>query len=362
MSVIVVTMLASGHSGARRGTRFGRTWWVGASLLGLSFFAPAFGAAQSDPLGLEGVWTYGSLVPFQRPEEFADKASLTPDEAAAYVRRRVDELNFDWRDDDDFREHNSFWYEIGDSLDDERRTSRIVDPPDGRIPARTPAAQARARQRVLARRSVAGPEDRGSRERCIVSNSGPPMRQSTYNNNMQLFQTNDHVVILNEMVHASRIIPLDGSAHLPANVRQWMGDSRGRWDGNTLVVDTRNFTDKTTVGGSGPELHLVERFTRVDADTLLYEYTVSDPASFERPWSVRVAMKKSDGPIFEYACHEGNYSMVNVMAGARADEERRARGLWRWTTCCLFSVLGFLGYRLRALNHAIRAYRPAVEL
>ena len=131
------------------------------------------------------------------------------------------------------------------------------------------------------------------------------------------------MVILNEMVHDSRIIPLDGSAHLPDDVRQWMGDSRGHWDGNTLVVETRNFTDKTSFRGSGPNLHLVERFTRVDADTLLYEYTITDPASFERPWSVRTAMKRSDAPVFEYACHEGNYGMLNLMTVARAQELER---------------------------------------
>ena len=137
-----------------------------------------------------------------------------------------------------------------------------------------------------------------------------------------------------------------------------MGDSRGRWDGNTLVVDTRNFTDKTTFLGSGPELHLVERITRVGADTLLYEYTVNDPDSFERPWSVRVAMKKSDAPILEYACHEGNHSLLNMMTGARAVDQRRARSLLLWTIGYLLSFRGFLGYRLRVLSHATRPHRP----
>ena len=307
------------------------------------------------------MWNYASLVPFQRPEEFGDKAFLTPSEAAAYVRRRVDALNFDLRDADNFVEHNSFWYEFADSLDDERRTSRIVDPPDGRIPALTAVAQARqAQQRALRRRNPEGPDARSVRERCIIFNGGP-IRQDSYNNNIQLFQTDDHVAILNEMVHDSRVIPLDGSAHLPDSVRQWMGDSRGRWDGNTLVVDTRNFTDKTTFHGSGPELHLVERFTRVDADTLLYEYTINDPDSFERPWSVRVAMKKSDAPIFEYACHEGNRGLLNIMTGARAVDQRRARSLLLWTIGYLLSFIGFLGYRLRIFSHATRPHRLAVE-
>jgi hypothetical protein len=148
------------------------------------------------------------------------------------------------------------------------------------------------------------------------------MNPSAYNNNMQLFQTADHIVILNEMVHDSRIIPLDGSAHLPSDVRQWTGDSRGRWDGDTLVVETRNFTAKTSFRGSGPEMRLVERFTRADADTLVYEYTVSDPASFAQPWSVRTAMRKSDSQVYEYACHEGNYGMQNLLVAARDAEQR----------------------------------------
>ena len=276
-------MLVQGQSGAGRESRPGRMSQVCVGLFWLSLFAPALGVAQSDPRDLAGVWSYASLVPFQRPGEFADKVSLTQDEAVVFVQRRINALNFDLRDDTVFRQHSSFWYEYADSLDDERSTSRIVDPPDGRLPARTAAAQSRrARERAL-RRGSGGPEDRTARERCLVANSGPPMSPGVSNSNLQLFQTDDHVVIFNEMVHASRIIPLDGSAHLPASVRQWIGDSRGRWDVNTLVVDTRNFTDKTTVRGSGPELHLVERFTRVDADTLHHEYTVSDPVSFDRP-------------------------------------------------------------------------------
>ena len=150
------------------------------------------------------------------------------------------------------------------------------------------------------------------------------MNPSAYNNNMQLFQTADHVVILNEMVHDARIVPLDASDHLPDGVRQWRGDSRGRWDGDTLVIETRNFTAKTSFRGTGPGLHLVERFTRVEDGILLYEYTVTDPESFERPWSVAVPMQKNDLPVFEYACHEGNYGMLNLMVSARAEDARKA--------------------------------------
>ena len=180
-------------------------------------------------------------------------------------------------------------------------------------------------RRAALGRDAHGPEDRGAFERCILGfNAGPPMNPSAYNNNMQLFQTADHVVILNEMVHDARIVPLDGSDHLPGDVRQWRGDSRGRWEGDTLVIETKNFTDKTSFRGTGPGLHLVERFTRVEEGILLYEYTVTDPESFERPWSVAVPMQRNDLPVFEYACHEGNYGMLNLMVSARSEDARKA--------------------------------------
>ena len=174
-----------------------------------------------------------------------------------------------------------------------------------------------------------GPEDLGLAERCLLGfNSGPAMLPSVYNNIMQLFQTPDYVVILNEMVHDARFIPLDGRAHLPEGLRQWMGDSRWHWEGDTLVVDSTNFTNKTsslcptiTSGvGTGETLHLTERFSRVDEDTLLYEYTVDDPVTFARSFTAEIPMKKSGWPLFEYACHEGNYAMRNTLAGARAEE------------------------------------------
>jgi len=178
-----------------------------------------------------------------------------------------------------------------------------------------------------------GPEDVGLSERCMLGfNSGPPITPSEYNNILQLFQTPDHVVIFTEMVHEARIIPLDGRAHLPGDVPQWLGDSRGHWDGDTLVVDTTNFTDKSSFSGgllgrgaSGETFHLVERFTRVSADTLLYEFTVEDPKTWTRPWTAAVPMQKTDRPIFEYACHEGNYGMTNLLAGARAEERAAAQ-------------------------------------
>ena len=171
-------------------------------------------------------------------------------------------------------------------------------------------------------RPAHGPEDRGAFERCLLGfNAGPPMHPSGYNNNLQIFQTPNSVALLIEMVHDVRVVPLDGRPHLPASMRQWKGDSRGRWEGDTLVVETRNFTEATSFRGSGPNMHLIERFTRLSPGRLLYEFTIDDPESFTKPWTVAVPMKKTDQPIYEYACHEGNYSMMNMLAGARALEK-----------------------------------------
>ncbi|MXZ72850.1 MAG: hypothetical protein F4Z04_15290 [Acidobacteria bacterium] len=278
---------------------------------------------------LQGVWDFRSLTPFERPESVGDQDTFTEEEAAQFTQERLALLDKD-RPGEDGRiplsgGYNDFWWDYGRQLTDDLRTSLVVDPPTGRVPALTDAGETRvAARRAALGRDAHGPEDRGAFERCILGfNAGPPMNPSAYNNNMQLFQTAGYVVILNEMVHDARIIPLDGSGHLPDGVRQWRGDSRGRWEGETLVIETRNFTDRTSFRGSGPNLHLVERFTRVAADTLLYEYTVTDPESFERDWSVAVPMRKNDLPVFEYACHEGNYGMLNLMVSARAEDARK---------------------------------------
>ena len=286
---------------------------------------------------LQGVWDFRTITPLERPEELAGKEFLTEEEAAVYERETLSSRNADRRDRDESREgfvngapvtadlaraYNQFWFDRGTSVVGDRRTSLIVDPPDGRIPPLTPDAEERADARRAGRaRAAHGPEDRGLSERCIMGfNSGPPMNPAGYNQNVQLFQTPDYVVLLNEMVHNPRFIPVDGRPHLPQGLRLWVGDSRGHWEGETLVVDTTNFTDKTNFQGSGQDMHLVERFTRVDDGTLLYEYTINDPDSFERPWSVSVPMKTSELPLYEYACHEGNYGMPSSLSGARAVE------------------------------------------
>ena len=296
---------------------------------------------------LQGVWDFRTLTPLQRPEDRAEQAELTAEEAAeleaAAVQRAAEaDRPSEVRTEPlpaggDVGAYNNFWFDRGAGVVDDRRTSLIVDPPDGRVPEAQPGADRQGPGPGTATRPVRfrvggigsdGPEDRGIAERCLLGfNTGPPIVPGGYNQNIQIFQTADHVVILHEMVHDSRIVPLDGRAPLPGGLRQWLGSSRGRWEGDTLVVETTNFTANTASFnpsvvqsvGSGETLHLVERFSRLDADTLLYEYTVDDPATFTRPFTVALPMKRGSA-MFEYACHEGNYGMQNLLSGARAEE------------------------------------------
>ena len=293
--------------------------------------------AWGDP-DLRGIWDFRTITPLERPRDMAGKEILTEAEAKELERRtaegraEADTLavpercigspNFV----DCVGSYNQLWFDRGTEVLEDRRSSLIVDPPDGRIPDLTPEARKRADAvAAIRRRPPRGPEDRRVGARCIVGfNSGPPMSPSAYNNNMQLFQAPGYVAILNEMVHDVRIIPLDVREHLPAHIRQWMGVSRGRWEGDMLVVDTRNLTGETMFKGSGENMQVIERFRRLDADTLLYEYTVSDPESFVRPWTAAFPMRLTEGPIYEFACHEGNYSMFNLLSGARAEEKAAA--------------------------------------
>ncbi|PYQ81727.1 MAG: hypothetical protein DMG01_03175, partial [Acidobacteria bacterium] len=204
------------------------------------------------------------------------------------------------------------------------RTSMIVGP-EGRVPPLTPEAQQRNAQRAALAKGheFDGPENRTIQERCIIwANEGPPMLPAGYNNYLQIVQTPAYVVIMQEMIHDARIIPVDGRPHAAPNIRKWLGDSRGRWEGDTLVVDTTNFTDKTNFRGSRENLHVVERFTRVDEKTVRYEFTVDDPATWTKPWSAEMPLARDKGPIFEYACHEANYGFANNLKGARALETK----------------------------------------
>ena len=227
--------------------------------------------------------------------------------------------------------YNELWYDRGNKVVGTKRTSLIVDPPDGRLPPPTPEGQKKAEARAIASRDdqLGHPladswEDRPLQERCLMGfNAGPPMIPGAYNNNVQLLQTPGHVVILNEMVHSARIIPLDVGSH--GSIRQWSGDSRGHWEGNTLVVDTLNFKRETSLDGSTANTHLIERFTRAGENTLLYEFTVHDPSTWTRPWSAAIEMSKSDDLIYEYACHETNYAMEGILSGARKREAQTAK-------------------------------------
>ena len=222
--------------------------------------------------------------------------------------------------------YNEFWYERGVDLTDDKRTSLIIDPPDGRLPPRTPEAIEAGRERAAYRREhmYDSYENRSLMDRCIMGfNAGPPMSSSAYNNNVMIFQTPDHVVILNEMVHNARIIPIDDVAKPP--FKQFSGVSRGHWEGETFVVETTQFRGGESRGTS-PNKHLIEKFTRINADRVAYEYTVTDPTVYTAPHTVLMPFRRTDGPLFEYACHEGNIGLYGILAGAR-ELERQGREL-----------------------------------
>ncbi len=290
--------------------------------------------AWDDP-DLQGVWDYRTVTPMERPEELDGREFLTAEEAADLEQQAVESQVDRPPRAGDPGTYNQFWMDFGTNIIGTRRTSLIVDPPDGRIPDLAPEAKRRQEALAAAREGVgddvprpgAWVEDVPVSVRCIVGfNSGPPMYPAAYNNNVQLFQIPGYVAIFNEMGPAVRMVPLDGRPHLPQHLRQWLGDSRGRWDGDTLVVETTNFLRETAfgryagsvgrLGGSGPNIHLIERFTRIDADTLLYEATVEDETTWVRPWTYAIPMRRSDAAVYEYACHEGNYGLENILAGA----------------------------------------------
>ena len=264
---------------------------------------------------LDGIWTYATMTPLERPRDLAAKPVLTPAEAAEYERQTIE------RQRTTNNTAGPDWWDPGTRFLVNGRTSLIVDPADGRVPSPTKEAQDRAAQARRVRGSADGPEDRALNERCLNwSVAGPPMLPGVYNNNVQIIQTRDYVAIVSEMIHDARIVPMDGRAH--GTVPRWLGDSRGQWEGRTLVVDTIGFTDKTAFRGSGEHLHLVERFTRVDADTIEYRFTAEDPSTWTRPFTGMFPMRKTAGPIYEYACHEGNErSMIGMLRGARAQEK-----------------------------------------
>ena len=312
------------------------------TVLAIVAFAPLEAGAQTEssleaprtPWGapdLQGVWDFRSLTPMERPEELAESETFSAEQAAEFAAETIRRRSRDNDTSDRVVPYNDFWFDEGTAVTTER-TSLVVDPPDGRIPALTQEAIDRQAALEEARAGVGGHEPTpggfvedlgpgGLQVRCILGfNSGPPMAPSAYNNNVQVFQTEDTVVLFAEMNHNARVVPLDGRDHLDAGVRQWTGDSRGRWEGDTLVVETTNFLRETNFmrGATTPDLTLIERFTRVDADTLQYDVTVDDPAVWTRPWTYSVPMRRNAEPLYEYACHEGNYGLYNILAGAVA--------------------------------------------
>jgi hypothetical protein len=280
---------------------------------------------------LQGVWSNATLTPLERPRELGDKQYFTEAEAAAFEKQMLQRNDADRRDTnpeaDVAQAYNNFWYDRGNRVVPTLRTSLIIDPPDGRIPALTPEAQKREASRAEASRGR-GPADsyldRSLAERCLTR--GSPKLPSAYNNNFQIVQSPGFIAIVQEMIHETRMIRLDDSPHVGSKIREWLGDSRGHWESNTLVVDTTNYNDHVSdcCRASGAHLHIVERFTRIDAHTIDYQFTVDDPSTFTKPWTVAVPLTRDPGPVYEYACHEDNYAMANMLNGARTEEKAAA--------------------------------------
>ena len=276
---------------------------------------------------LHGIWSNATLTPFERPTELEQKESFTKAEAAEFARAALDRANRDRRGatprEDLEGSYNEAWIDRGTNIFSNLRTSIVVDPANGRVPPLTPAArEAAAARAAVQQRQPEGPEDLELWTRCILARtSGPPMVPGAYNNNYQFVQTRDTIAIDVEMIHDVRIIPLDGRPHISSAIRLWMGDSVGHWEGDTLVVDTTNFTDKTHFRESDSNLHVIERFTLTGPDTLRYRFTIDDPTAFTRTWTGEIIMTRAPGPVYEYACHETNYSLTGILAGARAEEK-----------------------------------------
>jgi len=272
---------------------------------------------------ISGNWSNATYTPLERPAELKDKAFFTPEEAAAYAQRRLDGLYSQAQDNIHY--DDAIWQsEKTPKGLNGLRTSLVVDPPDGKIPPILPEAQKRLDAATAARRGFA-PTDyrsRGVTERCFTSinltwsHNGAPLLPEGYNSNLRIVQAPGYVVIEPEMVHDARVIPLDGRPHIGSGVQQWVGDSRGRWDGTTLVIENTNFNDKTPFRGSTSALKVTERITPVDPDTLLYRATVEDPNTWARPWTIEYPIVRTLEPIYEYACHEGNYGVANILRAA----------------------------------------------
>jgi len=283
--------------------------------------------AKRVPADLQGFWTTGTITPLQRPTDLAGKEFFSEEEASEYERTWLERFRKNFPEEDLQAPDLDYTYMDRMKVVDSRRTSLISDPADGRLPPLLPAAMARAAARP--KPSKDDPELLGLDERCLLgtaigsSNASPPMLPNPFGQNFyQIVQTPGHVMIYTEIVHDARIIRIGGT-HPPATVQLWLGDSVGRWEGDTLVVDTTNFSAKTHFRSSGPRLHVVERFTRTGPRTIRYQFTADDPETWARPWTAEIPFNATQSRMYEYACHEANYSMANVLRGARAEEKRK---------------------------------------
>jgi hypothetical protein len=320
---------------------------VMALAIGFVLFMPALTAAQSTAPrtawgrpDLNGTWDFRTITPLERPDKLADREFLSEEEAAKLERDTVDrnrELDerpaeraevsggtVDRRADGSPGFYNNYWLDSGTKPVSTRRTSLVVDPPNGRVPPLTADGQRRVDARRLYRQDHPADSwlDRSTSDRCLIGfNAGPPLTPGGYNQNLGVFQTPDHVALITEMIHTVRIVPLDGRPPLSDEMRQWSGESRGRWEGNTLVIETAHFRDDRAWRGSTGTMKLVERLTRTDAETLEYTYTVTDPDTWTRPWTASIPLRRTEQPMYEYACHEGNYSMPHLLSGQRAEEK-----------------------------------------
>jgi hypothetical protein len=271
---------------------------------------------------MQGYWTNQTFTPLERPAELKGKEFFTPEEAAAWAKRGIDRLE----NQDDSVPHydDAIWMLEGYRKGAMLRTSIITDPADGRIPPMSAEGQKRAQERAAARKGVdpfGSAQARGLSERCIYwAHEGPPLLPTGYNSNLQIVQAPQNFVVIPEMMPVARIVPLDGRPRVGSEVRAYRGDSRGRWEGDTMVIETTNYREATAWRGASPNLKVTERMTMVDQDTIRYQFTVDDPATWSRPWSGEYTMHRVEGPLFEYACHEGNYGIVNILRGARQAE------------------------------------------
>jgi hypothetical protein len=296
---------------------------------------------------LQGFWTNSTITPLERPAEFGTRLVITDEEA-----KKIEAANQQFAAESDAPTdpkvktqdlphscglgftgadcgYNHFWIDRGQeviSVNGERRSSLIIEPADGKVPMLPERRKLMGQRMQAMRNNFDGPEARPLAERCLMafgSSAGPPMLPVLYNNHYQIVQNKDTVMILVEMVHDARIVRIGGQ-HPPQSMRKWMGDSVGRWEGDTLVVETTNFTEKETFRGSTENMKVIERFTRVGPDKMVYRVTIEDPGAFTQPWSIEYPFYATNEPIYEYACHEGNYALPGILAGARADEKAKA--------------------------------------